>query len=88
MKLKYNFVTNKVADNIVAVAVGEAVSEFNGFIKMNETGAEIFELLKEETTLEAVIGEMCDRYPEEAKEEMEKTVKGFVDELKKSGVVE
>ena len=39
MKLKYNFVTNEVADKIVAVAVGGDLEKFNGFIKMNDTGA-------------------------------------------------
>lgn len=34
MKLKYNFVTNKVADKIVAVAVGGDLEKFNGFIKI------------------------------------------------------
>ena len=46
MKLKYNFVTNEVADKIVAVAVGDDLSKFNGFIKMNGTGAFIFNMLK------------------------------------------
>ena len=39
MKLKYNFITNEVADKIVAVAVGGDLEKFNGFIKMNDTGA-------------------------------------------------
>ena len=43
MKLKYNFVVNEVAGNMVAVAVGDDVTKFNGFIKMNRKGAEIFE---------------------------------------------
>ena len=65
MKLKYNFVINEVADKIVAVAVGEDIDKFNGFIKMNETGAQIFNLLKEEITMEALISEMAKLYPEE-----------------------
>ena len=46
MKLKYNFIVNEVADKMVAVAVGADLEAFNGFIKMNDIGAEIFEILK------------------------------------------
>ncbi len=46
MKLKYNFVMNKVADKTVAVAVGDDLANFGGFIKMNDTGAFIFGLIK------------------------------------------
>ena len=35
MKLKYNFVVNPVADKQVAVAVGDDLEKFGGFIKMN-----------------------------------------------------
>ena len=52
MKLKYQFVVNEVADQYVAVAVGAALEAFNGFIKMNDVGAEIFDLLKNEITLD------------------------------------
>ena len=33
MKLKYNFVTNEVADKIVAVAVGEDLAKFNDWFQ-------------------------------------------------------
>ena len=45
MKLKYNFIVNEVADKMVAVAVGDDLDKFNGFIKMNDVGAEIVEIL-------------------------------------------
>ena len=88
MKLKYNFVTNQVADNIVAVVVGEDMGKFNGFIKMNETGAQIFDLLKDEISMEKLIEEMAKLYPEETLDTVKETVEGFVAELQKSGVVE
>ena len=88
MKLKYNFVTNQVADNIVAVAVGDDMGKFNGFIKMNETGAQIFDLLKNDISMEDLVTEMAKLYPEETIDTVKETVEGFVAELKKSGVVE
>lgn len=88
MKLKYNFVTNEVADKIVAVAVGDDMGKFNGFIKMNETGAQIFNLLKEEITMEDLVSEMSKLYPEETEDTVKEVVGGFVAELKDKGVIE
>ena len=52
MKLKYEFVINNVAGEIVAVSVGNNDGQFNGYIKLNETGAFIFKMLQKETTRE------------------------------------
>ncbi len=87
MKLKYNFVTNEVADKIVAVAVGDDLEKFNGFIKMNEVAADIFGLLKEETTEDAVVAEMCKLYPDEDEAEVKSTVKEFTQKLIEAGVL-
>lgn len=87
MKLKYNFVTNEVADKIVAVAVGDDLEKFNGFIKMNDVAADIFALLKEETTEDIVVAEMCKRYPEEGEQEVRNTVKEFTAKLIEAGVL-
>ncbi|MEE1007497.1 MAG: PqqD family protein, partial [Acutalibacteraceae bacterium] len=62
MKLKYNFVTNKVADRIVAVAVGEDANKFSGFIKMNDTGAYIFNMLKSDVTEDEIVASIEREY--------------------------
>lgn len=88
MKLKYNFVVNEVAGNMVAVAVGEDVTKFNGFIKMNKTGAEILELLKSETTVEALVEEMAKLYPECDTQQIKESVENLVEKLKTAEVLE
>ena len=88
MKLKYNFVVNEVAGNMVAVAVGEDVTKFNGFIKMNKTGAEILELLKSETTVEALVEEMAKLYPECDTQQIKESVENLVEKLKNDEVLE
>ena len=88
MKLKYNFVTNEVADKIVAVAVGEDLDKFNGFIKMNKVAADIFGLLKEETTEEQVVEGMKKLYPDDKEDEIIETVHGFVNKLFEAGGLE
>lgn len=88
MKLKYNFVTNKVADRIVAVAVGEDAEKFSGFIKMNGTGAYIFNMLKTDVAEDEIVATMEKEYEGVSSEELRETVRGFIGRLKESGVIE
>ena len=88
MKLKYNFVTNKVADRIVAVAVGEDANKFSGFIKMNDTGAYIFNMLKSDVTEDEIVASMEKEYEGVSPEELRETVKEFIAKLKESDVIE
>lgn len=88
MKLKYNFVTNEVADKIVAVAVGGDLEKFNGFIKMNDTGAYIFNMLKSDVTEEEIVAAMKKDYDDAAEEEIRETVSEFVGKLKEADVLE
>lgn len=88
MKLKYNFVTNEVANKIVAVAVGGDLEKFNGFIKMNDTGAYIFNMLKSDVTEEEIVAAMKKDYEDAAEEEIRETVSEFVGKLKEADVLE
>lgn len=88
MKLKYQFVVNQVAEQYVAVAVGAGLEEFNGFIKMNDVGADIFELLKNDITLDEIISEMLKKYPDATEDEARETITQFTDKLIAQGVVE
>ena len=88
MKLKYNFITNKVADKIIAVAVGKDAEKFSGFIKMNETGAYIFNMLKNNVNENEIITAMEKEYDGVTKEELCTTVREFIEQLNESGVIE
>lgn len=88
MKLRYKFVTNRVADRIVAVAVGEDAEKFSGFIKMNDTGAYIFNMLKSDVTEDEIVASMEKEYEGVSTEELSDTVKEFIGRLKESGVIE
>lgn len=86
MKLKYDFVTNNVAGKTVAVAVGKGLSEFGGFIKLNDTGAFIFELLKKETTKEEIVKAICQEY-DVTEETAQKSTEEFLEYLSSHGVI-
>ena len=87
MKLKYNFVTNEVADKIVAVAVGGDLEKFNGFIKMNDVGAYIFNILKNDVTEDDIVSAMQKDYKDATEEEIRETVIEFVGKLKDADVL-
>ena len=62
MKLKYEFVVRNVADKTVAIVVSENANNFNGMLTLNESGAFIFERLREETSIEEIIAEFLKEY--------------------------
>lgn len=87
MKLKYNFVTSVVADKTVAVAIGNELGKKNGIIKMNETGAFIFNMLKNDVEKKAIVDALENEYEGATRKELEKAVDSFLAELKKCGVL-
>lgn len=62
MRLKYQFETMNLEDQVVAVPVGADVNKFRGVVKLNETSAFIFGLLAEDTTEEAIVDAMEKEY--------------------------
>ena len=81
MKLKYDFVINQVAGETVAVSVGNNDGQFNGYIKLNETGAVIFEALKNDTTREEIINTLLEKYPDANKKDVEESVDELIEKL-------
>lgn len=84
MKLKYEFVINNVAGEIVAVSVGNNDGQFNGYIKLNETGAFIFKMLQKETTREDIINALIKEYSDATLEAAAESVDGLLEELNKA----
>ena len=88
MKLKYSLDVNEVAGQFVAVVVGDDVGKFNGFVKMNDVGADIFALLKDETTVDDVVAKLKEKYSDATDDEIRSTVEEFTAKLNESGVLE
>ncbi len=84
MKLKYNFVINDVAGETVAVSVGGNADTFNGYLKLNETGAFIFKMLKKDTTKEEIINALSKEYPDADMADITESVDTLVEKLEKA----
>lgn len=86
MKIKDNYMLRKVADTFVVVPVGDAVSEFNGMINLNEVGAFLWRQLESETTFDAVLKNVLSEYEVDesvAKADLER----FIKELEEANLI-
>lgn len=87
MKLKYDFVINNVAGDVVAVPVGKGGKQFKGYIKLNDTGAFIFNLLKTDITRGEIIAEILKNFEGCTGPQAESAVDKFLETLKEADVL-
>lgn len=66
MKIKEGFVLRNICGEYVVVAVGRQTLDFKGLIKLNETGAFLWERLQAESTTEELLTAMQAEYDVEA----------------------
>lgn len=87
MKIKNGYVLREVAGSHVVLPVGEATIDFNGMASLNETGAFLFERMKEETTEDALVQALLETYEiDEATAKQD--VETFVSKIREAGIVE
>ena len=87
MKLRYQFVVQKVGGTAVAVAVGRDNQKFNGMIRLNDSGELIFKLL---STGNLTQEQLLIRYAEEygtTVESIRADVLEFVEQLRQNDLL-
>lgn len=62
MKLRYNFVFQPLHAVTLAITVGDDVDAFPGIIQLNETGAEIMQMFRQDQTVDTVVSRMMEQY--------------------------
>ena len=87
MRLKKGFVMHNIGGEYMAVATGDLLQDFYGYVRNNETAAEIFRLLQEDTTVDEIVAVMYEKYDVE-KETLTKDVSEIVEKLRKAGFLE
>ena len=87
MKLRYEFSVMEMDGEYMAVPVGENAGSFNGMLRMNEVSAEILDLLKEDTTPEAVHRILRERYPDSDDREIGEALASFLNQLIRDGLL-
>ena len=86
MKLACKFLINEVAGENIAVPVG-AESMFRGYIRLNETGKDIFELLKNDTDRKTIIAELQKKYPDATADKITESVDNAIKKLSSAGLL-
>ena len=88
MKIKSGFVLEKVGGAYLAVAVGSRTKDFNGLVRMNGTGAFLWELLsKNEMTKEELLQKVLSEY-DVAQEQARGDIDAFEKTLRDNGILE
>lgn len=86
MKLRYKFETVDMQDEIIAVAVGENAEKVKGVVKLNKSGLEIFNMLQNDTSIDAVVNVLAQEYDDE-KQELYDYTNRFISILNSSGLI-
>ncbi len=86
MKLKYNFENVDMGNEIVSVPVGDNAKDVHGVLKMNSSGKEIIELLKEDTTEEKILNYLVSKY-ENNREDLAANVREIISKLREAGLI-
>lgn len=86
MKLKYEYVINTVAGQMVAVPLN-CENGKQSIIKTNETGAFILNLLKNDIKKEQIAEKICSEYEIESLEKLNIWLDSFIQKLQNAGVL-
>jgi hypothetical protein len=88
MKIKKGFVLEKVGDSYLSCATGKLAKEFSGFVRLNETGAFLWNILSlADVTKEEMVEKMTAEYDVSAEIAL-RDVEAFVLNLEKNGILE
>ncbi len=87
MKIRDGFILREVSDQPVVVAVGAASEIFNGMIRLNDTSAFLFDLLKKDRTEEDLVNALVEKYDVD-EETAKKDVEDFIEVLAQPGIIE
>lgn len=89
MKIKEGFVLEEVGGAYLAVAVGSLAGSFNGMVRLNGTGAFLWNLLNEnDHTREELVCEVVKAYEGVTAEDVLPGVVAFEEKLRAAGIIE
>ena len=83
MRIKDGFIMRKVGRQYVVAATGEASKNFNGMIRLDESGAFAFELLQKEITQQELLCALKEKYSV-SEAELQPALENFLSKLKEA----
>ena len=89
MKIKDGFVLEKVGGEYLAVAVGELADSFNGMVRLNETGAFLWNLLTEaDYTRDGLAAKLAEACVDVTTSDVLPGVIAFEEKLRAAGLID
>lgn len=86
MKLKNDLVLRQVADTWVVLSMSQNILNFDGILKLNESGAMLWNVLKETENPQALVELLMEQYDVD-EEVAREDVAAFLDKLKEVGCI-
>lgn len=87
MRIKEGFVVEKVGDVYLAVAVGERADSFNALIRMNSTGAYIWDKLSSSDLSESDLLSVMKAEYDAPEELLLRDIRAFSAKLREAGLI-
>lgn len=87
MKVQKGFVLRELAGEYVIISTGAAPPASGGLLTVNEVGAELWEMLQTERSLEELVWKILEEYDVEEKTARE-DIQEFLDTLNQRGMLE
>ena len=81
MKIKKGFIIRKLGAEHMVVAIGQASKEFAGMIKLNETGASLWNALVNEATEEELVALLMGTYEDVTEDVAKADVAEFLETI-------
>lgn len=87
MKIKEDLMLREINGEWMVIPMGERLMEFTGMLQLNESGAFLWNCMKEETSKERLVDALLEEY--EVEEALAKeTVEEFVLKLQKENLID
>lgn len=86
MRLKDKYASTMLLGKVIAVPLGKSM-KFKGTLRMNGTGAEIFEMLKQDTTEEEIVDALGRRY-DTPRDTLRRDVRACLEKFRSRGLLE
>lgn len=87
MRIKEGYVIRTVGDKHIVIPIGEASIEFKGIMTLNESGALLFQALKEDVNEAFLVNKLMSTYDVDD-ELAKKDVETFIEKLRKHQLLE
>ena len=81
IKAKKGFLLRRLGDEYMVVAIGEASKNFNGMIRMNETGAFYWKELEQGVAEDDLVAKTMERFTDVTKETARQDVQAFLEAI-------